>query len=246
MNPFIFGTMRMNEKNYSFNEWVDFFKYLYFSLKINWLHASNEYDSFDLLCDILRKIKVEKGIHFKLIVKLGEPHFDDHEFCPKRLEEKVSIYNSNLPNNSINIVQWMWRSYLDNDKKRLKFFLQSASSISKQFNSLKEKGLVKKFYCFPYTIDFAERAEELNIFDGYTLYRNKYENEYSSFINKLDKGQIISIRPFYGGIGFKDGKTFSEMIDFNINHRSINKIILTATENKHLLQVKNYLDEIPF
>jgi len=241
MLPIIFGSMRMKEKSFSFLDWIEYLKYISVK-KIKWIHSSYEYDSFDLLCELLEKLRKDYNISFKHLVKLGEPHFNNKNFSQGRLIEKIELYRSKLKVDSLNAVQWMWRSDLNEDDKRILKFERMIPEINMSFQNLKLSGKVAKFYCFPYTLNFALKAKQSKLFDGYTVYRNYRENDYESFINSLPENSIIAIRPFFAGNGFGDGYDVSDMLKYNLQNKVIDKVVLTATEKQHLNSLLSFFD----
>ena len=239
MIPIIFGTMRMNEHSFSLLDWVDHLRFLNYH-NIEWLHSSYEYNSFELLCEVLEQLKSDHNICFKHLVKLGEPDFNNNKFSSKRLIKKIELYQSKLKVNTLDAIQWMWRSSINNDDARIIKFEKSWSEINLTFQKLKFSGKVKSFYCFPYTTNFAFKSKESKLFDGYTLYRNYYEKDYEKFISRLPNNSVIAIRPFYAGRGFVEGNNAHDMLKYNLKHKAIDKVVLTVTKKKHLNDLQSF------
>lgn len=232
----IFGTMRLAESMQTAADVAVFLIYLHKS-GINQLHVSDEYESYQLLCDSLKIVKKRRpDAHFSFTVKLGEPHFDQYDFSKDRLIEKVQAYCSHLGTEKLTTIQWMWRHNIQNDGMRTKDFQHAYAEISAAVKILKEKKLIENFFCFPYTTDFAKEAVQKDYVDGLVVYYNPEESEYREAIHlakSLGK-PVYSIRPFAAGKLFSKGWSTEKLLKFTFSNQAIEKVIFTATKEAHL------------
>lgn len=236
----IYGTMRLHEVDRSVSDWVTFFIEMR-NLGVTKLHSSSEYDSYPLLCEILRQLAiVEPTLLFQHIVKLAEPSFDDVGFDGERLKQKIHTYRKELGAGQIDDIQWMWRHDLKNDEDRILQFEKAADHISEVSQSLKEAGCIKRFLCFPYSISFAETAIDRPGVDGLAIYRNRQETEYDAAVRKckkLDK-TAIAIRPLNAGrvLEEEDGSA-RESFDFALDLEPLEAGIVSSSNMAHLRQL---------
>ena len=238
----VYGTMRLHTKFGSVPELADFFLRLH-AAGITWLHSSNEYESFDLLCNVLKYLKETRpSVKFRHVVKIAEPSFDDDGFCYSRLLDKVDYYRSRLGVGCIDQLQWMWRKNIKNDEERISDFLGVKSEIQSAFDELRNKGVVSDFLCFPYSVEFAAAANNSGIFSGLTVYRNLEETQYDSALKDCPfLNESIAIRPFGAGKGFAQGRSTQEMLDYVFSDDLINGVILTVSSEDHLNELLEYM-----
>ncbi len=233
----VLGTMRLHEAGKSVDEWVEFFIAAR-RLGISTLHSSSEYESFPLLCRVLERVAcLAPGVKFRHIVKLGEPHFDEMSFSAERLIRKVEQYKDRFGVVCIADVQWMWRHGIDNDPSRVEQFLCAAADISAAAESLKRNGSIERFLCFPYTPAFAAAALELEIVDGFVVYRNAKEVEYDGLLDRagvLGKPCLV-IRPFFGGQLLENGGVDPVfLLRFALDKPSIEAAVVSCSKLDHL------------
>lgn len=199
LSGLIFGTMRLGEVDRSIGEWVEYFHALH-RLGIRALHSSAEYDTFDLVREIVSTLDREHGLTFDHLVKLAEPSFDDSDLSPARLREKVARYSGALPHGRL-FVQWMWRHGLDDDAARIEAFRNASGGLAGALDELRREGEIAGCYCFPYTPAFADAALGSGLFDGLAVYCNELERDYRAAIAKAAEtgSETVVIRPLAGG-----------------------------------------------
>ncbi len=234
------GTMRMLEIERTDTEWLKFLRAAY-DFGVTTLHSSNEYDSFPLLSSLLGNPALkDNGEHFRHIVKLAEPSFGDLGFDAQRVRQKVLFYAKYLSAPIIQDIQWMWRLDLSNDQQRISDFEAVIDSIGETVLGLKRDGLIERFFCFPYSIDFGRAALTHEMIDGLVVYRNVQETEYDLLIQQCNrvgkKCQII--RPFNAGLALSgDGRTPSELLKFSLSLPAIESAIVSSNNLDHLKQL---------
>ena len=234
--------MRMEDHHYDLNDWCKFFSNIY-DKGISQLHTSYEYESYELICNVISKWHNDnKGKRFKISVKLPNPHFNEDNFVKSKFQERVDKYLKDLNIKCIENIQWMWRSNINHGQERKKKYLESRHEIIETALENKNTGKLSSFLCFPYTNNFGELA--LNDFDGIVVYFNPLEQENFELMKKAAsmKKKILTIRPFAGGKLFKDKKKISTLLDYQFNYDFIDGIIYTCTKKKNLNELENYLD----
>lgn len=236
----VFGSMRMLEYNYSLEYWVELFEDLYDS-GVTTFHSSNEYESFDLFCKVIivfQKKNPEKNI--KHIVKIAEPHFNLNFFDANLLEEKINEYCFKLNLSSINIIQWMWRGNLQDNFEREQLFEQYYPEVEKMIIHLKKINKIEKFYCFPYSLDFALSAIKKNHIDGLIVYRNILEKEYDIALQlaaELNKKSYI-IRPLYAGKALSGvNQSPKSLVQWALNFPNIEGAIISISKISRLKEI---------
>lgn len=240
----IFGTMRLLEQGRSVDNWVEFFEGLY-SIGIDTLHSSSEYQSFPLLCDILARLSQERpDIRFNHMVKLAEPSFDDRVFNPARFDDKIALYQTALRTSTIDIVQWMWRYNLSNDLNRLTQFKDAESMIFELISKHKKLSNISCFACFPYSNLFARYAVISPVIDKLVVYRNIQETEYDIEIDQclaVNKNCII-IRPFNGGLTFNDHNIrIEDIFKCAMDMPAIKAVVVSSSNLDHVRSLMTVL-----
>jgi hypothetical protein len=238
--PITLGTMRMLEIERSNREWVEHLRSVH-DLGIRTLHSSVEYDSFPLLSTLLDEFTQAGGSRqFRHIVKLGEPSFDDATFDAGRLQKKVRDYCTALSVSGVDDVQWMWREGLKDDQRRISQFQAQLDQIAVAAGNLKRNGLLKRFFCFPYSVEFGRVALEHPSIDGLVVYRNREETEYDRLIDRADmlSKRCHVIRPFKAGSVLDGGqRSAAEALVFALDKPAIESAILSTNSLDHLRQL---------
>lgn len=233
----IFGTMRMHEIARTPEIWADFFEELY-ARGVRVLHSSDEYESFDLLCETLDHLhKGPSACRFRHVVKLAEPSFDDDGFDRGRMEERLKRYGDVLRTDMVDDVQWMWRQDLKNEPKRIADLTGSIAQISEAVRALKHEGLMRRFLCFPYTKTCADVLLDAEFVDGYTIYRNEREHEYDYLLDScaVRSKACLVIRPFAAGELLEPGRaTPREHLAAALDHTAIEAAVLSTSNLSHL------------
>lgn len=233
----ILGTMRLHETSRSLDEWLEFFVAVH-RLGIRTLHSSSEYESFELLRDILDALsKAAPDLSFGHVVKLAEPGFADAEFDGQRMIDHVDDYRSSLGVDHIECVQWMWRAGLADDVARVQSFAVAEPEMQSVFRALKTTSAVGEFLCFPYSTHFAERAVQSPMIDGLTVYRNRNEREYDGAIDACAEAgkKVTIIRPFDAGACFTaHGADARSLLSDALEKPAITAAILSSSNLAHL------------
>lgn len=233
----IFGTMRMHEIERKPEIWAEFFEQLY-ARGVRVLHSSDEYESFALLCASLEHLRKSSATcRFRHVVKLAEPSFDNDGFNRGRLAERLMRYSDALQSDLIDDVQWMWRQDLKNEPKRISDLTGSLSEISETVVALKQQGLMRRFFCFPYTTTCSDALLDAEFVDGFTIYRNQREHEFDYLLDSCaDRSKTcLVIRPFAAGDLLEAGRPEPrEQLAVALDHIAIEAAILSTSSLAHL------------
>jgi hypothetical protein len=236
--------MRMTDQRRDVNAWVEFLTTLYEN-GVDTLHSSMEYESFQLLTEVIRLIsKKSKSIKFKHYVKLADPSFNEEYQSYTRIRKRLEEYTILLNCSQIESVQWMWRNNLKDDKLRVLRFTESLKELEVEVSKIKNDGLVNGFMCFPYTIDFGMAALESDVIDGYMVYWNPNEMEFQPLLEEAYKKSkdVYSIRPLAAGSLIQSTDwNVNSLIKFSYNHPCIKGTIVSISEEKHLFEILNCL-----
>jgi hypothetical protein len=234
--------MRMTNQTKDIDSWVKLFITLHEN-GVDTLHSSIEYESFDLFKEVLKKTSQKsKSIQFKHVVKLADPSFNELHQGYIRIQTRIEEYLKHLRCDQIDMVQWMWRANLNEDKLRVENFRNSLSQLEDVVLTIKQSGLANKFMCFPYSLDFGMTTFESKALDGYFIYRNPNELEMQPLLDeayKKDK-QTYSIRPFAAGALIKDSESnINSLVKFSQNHPGVKGVVTSISSEKHLLDLLN-------
>lgn len=233
------GTMRFFEKGLSTKNVTNLIDRA-FELGIDTHHTSYEYSSYGLYLSGLKKSQ-NKG-HFKNIVKLSSPHFEDPIFDADVLEKRVDNQLVSLNVDTIDVLQWLLRSKPINDFSRLKTLENQKNEISETFYQLKKKGKVKAIFSFPYSVAFTEEVLKIEQVDGITSYLNKSEKEFYKY---ADQGPFIGIRPFFASklLHGENRQTIKSCLDYTFKPAGVLSIIAGINNEPQLNSYENYLSK---
>ena len=235
MSKIVFGTMRMSPDRLMQKDWVRLILQAH-DLGVVRIHCSDEYESFPFFIRILEQIRRSSlQFDFRFTVKLAEPHFSETDFEPKRFFKRIDAYRKVLQTDQLDCVQWMWRGQLDNEGGRLRGFYDATDRIFDVVEHAKQKNIIKKFYCFPYTLEFAKQALDHPTVDGMAIYRNPLENEYDPFLPRASaiEKRLLVIRPFKAGDAFVDLGA-SKLIKFSSTLPVVDGIVVSCSSILHL------------
>jgi aryl-alcohol dehydrogenase-like predicted oxidoreductase len=239
----VLGTMRFPEVVRSHDEWLHFLRSVW-AMGIRTLHSSSEYDSFSLVSTLLSEASSNNEVFsFRHIVKVAEPSFDDADFDADRLKEKVLAYQNKLQTAVVNDFQWMWRHDLKADGKRLLHFQRRLDAVGEAASQMKRDGLIERFFCFPYSPDFATVALEDERVDGLVVYRNVCETDYDAH---LDWSHVLGkrchvIRPFFL-TGALRAESHCKRLAFALDKPAIESAILSSNSVAHLSELTSTVE----
>ena len=137
----------------------------------------------------------------------------------------------------------MWRGNLSDDNKRIKNFIKDKKKIIKLFNSLLKEKKICGIYVFPYTTKFLIESISFNIFDGVCIYRNPVEKNYEKLIKKFKKIKFLDIRPFGGKLKLNKKHKLNFLLNYSINCKNIENIILTCSKKKQIREIVSYCND---
>ena len=241
-----FGTMRLIEKGVSVNEASKLFEYSINS-GINTFHISKEYSSYDLFCDSIKRVK-NKDI--RTIVKIASPHFDEHDFSPITMVNKIEDILSETRLESISIIQWMWRSKPIDDTYRISKMQERYADIKYIFDKLKSAGKILSVGCFPYTTRFMDAVIDLGLSDYAIDYLNFWED--NLILSKETKG--IALRPLYASKAINNdtfcfesiltGSDLFHSLNYPLSNPLIHSAVVSMSNYKQIDEVINSMNKI--
>jgi aryl-alcohol dehydrogenase-like predicted oxidoreductase len=231
----IFGTMRMTEERQSAAEWQALIAYGR-ERGIAGFHSSDEYEGFPLFCELLKKT-VTAGDDIRHVVKLAEPSFDDAAFDAGRLGSRIDAYRQAFGIDRIADVQWMWRRDLRDEPRRLAEIADTQARTSDAFAAFRERGIVGRFLCFPYSIGAAELAVDAGGLDGLVVYRNLQERDFDPLLDRCVESGLsaLAIRPFFAGATLEQSVLSARaQFDFVLSHPAVEAAIVSCSSQAHL------------
>jgi aryl-alcohol dehydrogenase-like predicted oxidoreductase len=200
-----FGSMRMTHDRMEEPEAVSLLLSL-FDGGVNAVHASSEYDSFPFFTSAFRQARrARPDAAIAAICKIGVPHFGEDRFDPKQFEDKVDSYLGALDIERVDVVQWLLRHDLSNEKRRLAIFDADADLVGATAERLQRAGKIGGLISFPYTRGIGERSLGQEWCSGLALYVNPLERDLADLLDRAaerDK-HVIAIRPFAAGRALK-------------------------------------------
>ncbi len=143
-----------------------------FDLGIFTHHISSEYASFELMTASYARLRSSERALLGLICKLACPSFGEGHFDEKSLCERVDKYLIKTGQERLDVVQWMWRDTLQDDRMRNRRIRDEADRVTEAFAGLQASGKVKRFSCFPYTRTFMRTVREIGLCDSQTNYHS--------------------------------------------------------------------------
>lgn len=227
-NKIVLGTMKFKKYFNNSNTLSKFLDYAY-KKGIKQLHVSNEYNSYNLLKNSLKKINKRK---FTLIIKLSESNTDKKKFSLKRFEKKIYKYFKDLGKKHAYIVQLVNRYKCKNLKEYLYYEQRTFDIIEDTVVKFKKKKIIKSFYFFPYHKN-ENKIKSRPFINGITCYRNMYENLNDNYA-KQNKFEIIAIRTFGGNKKKSKIKNLKKLIMYNLNNKMVKKVIVGANNKEQL------------
>ena len=172
-------------------------------LGISSLHCSSEYETFPLFREALAAAGTKAG---SVVAKVATPHFGEDSFSGGRFRDKVEAYLSALRIERLDVVQWLLRSDLKQEERRLRILDDAEQEIAATVEALKREGKIGALVSFPYTASLADRVIDRPWCDGLAVYVNPLERELDAQIIRAGEAgkRIIAIRPYAAGRLFSE------------------------------------------
>ena len=233
----ILGTVRLHQAERDEAGWAHFFAAAR-ERGISRLHVSNEYDSWPLFLHVLSQPAMPSN--FTYVAKLAGLHFGEVGFDAERLAGRIALYCDELRTDRLEDVQWMWRSDLDDEDKRLAGFGAAAERIGEAGHQLRESGAILRLMCFPYLTGFADRAIESGSFDGLLVYSNLEQKVFEEHIIRAADTRMptVAIRPFMAGTDIgSQGPTPGAQLAAVLDAKGVEAAILSTSSFSHLDEV---------
>lgn len=234
----VFGSMRMLEKNSTLKYWVDMFEFMY-EQGIREHHVSYEYESYDFYLNVLKDFQFNNPTKkLSYICKLAEPSFDDLNFSQNRLKSKCAKYSADLNSNDLSI-QWMSRYKLNDLENRISHLIDFCGNLNKEILKLKKTKFINEFLVFPYSPAELELYLEHRLLphaNGYIVYCNLNETEYSERLVDFKSKNNAAIRPFQGKKSLEN-YSVEDNLKFIADLNSFNRVITSFSTKDQINEV---------
>lgn len=167
---------------------------------VNTIHSSYEYGVRWMMHDVLKDHPQRHDLLH--VIKAPVPDWDDADFDPDKLEQRVDEALRDLCAERIALVQWMWRCRPHDEAHRLPLLARIHDRVVEAFARLQDKGKVGHLACFPYFPDSAAAAMAHPAERALIAYYNPLEMEMSPVIDDLatDGRGFMAIRPLFEGV----------------------------------------------
>ncbi len=209
--PICYGTMRYANKDGMYDEKSkEGARALEAAIErgIDFIHSSYEYKTRWLTSRVLAHHP--KRHDLKHIIKVNVPDWGDGVFSQKKFTEQIEQALKELHTERIAIVQHLQRgdfsrdiAYSDEAEPQR---VQEADTVfdllGEVFEKLRQEGKVQHLASFPYTVGYAKRCLQSDLFSGLVAFYNCLETEMSDYFDQM-KSQgmaFIGIRALAGGL----------------------------------------------
>jgi predicted aldo/keto reductase-like oxidoreductase len=233
VSPLAFGSMRLDERPLDDAAWIRLLS-LSHDLGLTTLHSSTEYATFYRFCRLVEKL----ARPMQHIVKLAEPHFGDTAFDRKRLDAKINHYLKALGAERLDVVQWMWRGDLKDERGRLYGFACQRDELRDAFDALRRSGKVGAVAGFPYTPQFADAVIDAGLCEGLAVYLNPVEREMVPQIERAAAVGMasVAIRPLAAGKAL-EAMSPAACVGSVLAQRGIATAVVTYSSSEHLREL---------
>lgn len=167
---------------------------------VNFIHSSYEYGVRWMMNDVLKDHPARHDLLH--VIKAPVPDWDDPDFDPAKLEQRIDEALKDLCADRIALVQWMWRCRPHDEAHRLPLLARIHDRVAYTFETLRAKGKVGHMGCFPYFPESAAAAMAHPAERILIAYYNPLELEMSPVIDDLatDGRGFMAIRPLFEGV----------------------------------------------
>jgi aryl-alcohol dehydrogenase-like predicted oxidoreductase len=119
--------------------------------------------------------------------KVPVPDFTDGDrFDPAKFRLRIEEALCELHADRIAVLQWMWRSDPNNDKRRLPLLGRILEDVVAAFAKMRDEGKVGYLMTFPYTVATAQAAIQTGKFAGLMPYYNLAEIEMADLFGDVE------------------------------------------------------------
>lgn len=226
-NKIVLGTMKLIKY---FKNTSDLSKFLNYAQNkgIRQFHVSNEYSSYKLIVQSLKKINTKK---FTFIIKLSEPATDQMKFSLKKFNRKLNKYREDLGLKHNYVIQLVNRYKCNNPEKYLFYEQKTLDTIQSTIVRLKKNKTIKQFYYFPY-FQNTNKIKKRSFIDGITCYRHQNEKKNDAYA-KRNNFKIIAMRIF-GDKKKLQKNNLKKLIMYNLKNKLVEKIIVGLNNKDQL------------
>lgn len=176
-------------------------------LGVNFIHSSYEYRTRWLTGSVLKQHPKRSDLHH--IIKVNVPDWEEPRFSADSFRRQVEDALTELATDRIAVIQHLQRGVPREEitsrsgtQHRLAQFDEVTAELAQITARLRDEGKIGSVMSFPYTVEYAERALEAEVYSGLVAYFNPLETEMAAFFSRLEQlgKDFISIRPLAGGI----------------------------------------------
>ena len=209
--PICFGTMRYANKDGVYDEVSrEGAKALQAAMErgIDFIHSSYEYRTRWLTSKVLADHP--KRHDLKHIIKVNVPDWGDEGFSQKKFTEQIEQALKELHTERIAVVQHLQRGAFPRDiaygdeaePQRIQEADTVFELLREVFEKLRQEGKVQHLASFPYTVGYAKRCLQSDLFSGMVAFYNCLETEMSDLFDQMKNHKMgfIGIRALAGGI----------------------------------------------
>ncbi len=235
LSTICYGTMRLVPSRFSADALLTLLLQA-LDAGITSFHVSREYESYDAVCDALKRARAERpGQSIEIVAKLAVPHFDEPELDPQRLRLLVETTLLDLDIERVDVVQWLVRQAPNDDATRLAVFERGAAAFFHAWGELQVQGKAVALGVFPYSDAFLQRVLACPQVDGVVSYYNANESELSPYLGAFSSSGrgLIGIRPLAGGT-IRDPAGVSKALAFALNHPAIASTIVGLSSSEQI------------
>ncbi|MBL6945371.1 MAG: aldo/keto reductase [Rhodospirillales bacterium] len=168
---------------------------------VNFIHSSYEYRTRWMMERVLKDHPKRHDLHH--VIKVPVPDFkDEGRFDAAKFRMRIEEALRDLHAERIAVLQWMWRSDLNEDDLRVPMLPGLMDDLMEAFGRVRDEGKAGYMMPFPYTVACTRAAMETGKFDGIIAYYNPVEMEMAELFDELEERDMgfLCIRPLYQGI----------------------------------------------
>jgi len=230
-----FGTLRLNRAG-DVRAASDLIR-LAIELGVSTFHVSTEYETWPLFLAAWRRLPSSLTGEVKFMAKVAAPHFGEAGFDPLAFRTKIDGYRHDLAADRLDVVQWLLRSDLNDEKARAEIFDRDGELIGATVDALREAGVIRSLISFPYTRPIAGRALAASWCDGLALYCNPLELETIDLMDRAGSAgkTVVALRPFAAGRVFAETRvTGDDAVSFPLAHAAVASVVASLSSADHL------------
>ena len=138
----------------------------------------------------------------------------------------------------LDVVQWMWRGDLKDERGRLDGFARQRDELRDAFDALRRSGKIGAVAPFPYTAGFADAVIDAGLCEGLAVYLNPVEREMVPQIERAAAARMatVAIRPLAAGKAL-EATSPAACIGSVLAQRGVATAVVTYSSSEHLREL---------